>query len=220
MRRPDLEEQHNRRHLRGEPGLSTVTEAAARYESYFVECKRGWLLHNHAIPRLGPYLDALHAAGLRVGLITRGELAFGAEKLRTVGLDSRLEHVIASGALGSGIPDARIFAHTCQLSDVLAPHEQCPDGRACRAAADPGHPHHYLPGETASVAPFAFITPAVRASRALALLQFRAFTVFPGPSCRSYEHRAGHSCTRKWPAAASNPNTASSTSPGLCIVRW
>ena len=37
-----------------------------------------------------------------------------------MGLDKRLEHVIASGSVGFAKPDARIFAHACELFDVAA----------------------------------------------------------------------------------------------------
>ena len=130
-----LEEQHYPRYLSGELGLipqrrvrsramaapygvtlATDAEADAWYDSYFIEYKRAWSLHADAIP----CLDALDAAGLRIGLITNGDLAFQSEKLETVGLDSRLEHVIASGAVGFAKPDARIFAHACELFGVAA----------------------------------------------------------------------------------------------------
>lgn len=87
--------------------LTTDAEADAWYDRYFVEYKRAWSLHADALP----CLDALDAAGFRIGLITNGDLALQTEKLQTVGLDSRLEHVIAGGAVGCAKPDARIFAH-------------------------------------------------------------------------------------------------------------
>ena len=129
----DLEELHYPRYLSGELGLipqrrvraramaepyglalTTDTEADAWYERYFVEYKRAWSLHTDTIP----CLDALDAAGLRIGLITNGDLAFQTEKLELTSLDSRLEHVIASGDVGFAKPDARIFALACERFDV------------------------------------------------------------------------------------------------------
>ena len=131
----ELEEQHYPRYLSGELGLipqrrvrsramaepyglelATDAEADAWYDSYFVEYKRAWSLHADAIP----CLVELHAAGLRIGLITNGDLAFQTEKLEAVGLDSWLEHVIASGAVGFAKPDARIFEHACAQFGVAA----------------------------------------------------------------------------------------------------
>ncbi len=130
-----LEEQHYPRYLSGELGLipqrrvrsramaepyglalATDAEADDWYDRYFVEYKRAWSLHADTIS----CLDALDAAGVRIGLITNGDLAFQTEKLETVGLDSRLEHVIASGAVGFAKPDARIFAHACAEFGVPA----------------------------------------------------------------------------------------------------
>ncbi|MBG6055986.1 putative hydrolase of the HAD superfamily [Salinibacterium sp. CAN_S4] len=129
----ELEELHYPRYLSGELGLipqrrvrsramaapyglalSTDAEADDWYDRYFVEYKRAWALHDDTIP----CLDALDAAGLRIGLITNGDLAFQTEKLEATGLDARLEHVIASGEVGVAKPDARIFAIACERFGV------------------------------------------------------------------------------------------------------
>jgi len=89
-------------------------EAAAWFETYFTHYRDSWRLHDDALA----CLDALAVAGVRVGLITNGELTFQTEKIRQVGLAPRVEHVIASGELGVAKPDPRIFHHACSVFGV------------------------------------------------------------------------------------------------------
>ena len=91
-------------------------EALAWFESYLVHYRASWALHEDALP----CLDALASRfpGIRLGLITNGDLAFQGEKLRETGLDQRVEHVIASGSLEFAKPDARIFRHACSVFGV------------------------------------------------------------------------------------------------------
>nr|WP_221244197.1 HAD family hydrolase [Cryobacterium roopkundense] len=88
--------------------------ASAWFESYFVHYRDSWRLHGDALA----CLDALTNAGVRVGLITNGDLEFQSEKIRRVGLADRVEHVITSGELGVAKPDARIFHHACSVFGV------------------------------------------------------------------------------------------------------
>ena len=94
----------------------TDAEADAWFERYFVHYRESWCLHDDALP----CLDALASTfpGIRFGLITNGDLAYQREKLLSTGLDSRVEHVIASGELGFAKPDPRIFAHACEAFGV------------------------------------------------------------------------------------------------------
>lgn len=120
----ELEELHYPRYLAGELGffeqrrirvrelaaplgvdLSDDGDADAWYEAYFGEYVRAWSLHDDALP----CLDALAARGIRVGIITNGELDFQTDKLTAVALAERMEHVIASGDVGVAKPDRRIF---------------------------------------------------------------------------------------------------------------
>lgn len=129
----ELEEEHYPRYLSGELDLlaqrrvrsrallkplgvelPTDAEADAWYDTYYLEYRRAWSLHDDALP----CLDQLDAAGIRVGVITNGDLDFQTEKLDAVGLSARLEHVIASGALGFAKPDPRIFTHACAVFGV------------------------------------------------------------------------------------------------------
>ncbi|GAA4165848.1 HAD family hydrolase [Gryllotalpicola daejeonensis] len=69
-------------------------------------------------------LDALEAAipGIRFGIVTNGELALQQGKVATIGLDARVDQVIASGELGIAKPDPRIFLHAAERFGV-APGE-------------------------------------------------------------------------------------------------
>nr|WP_218881760.1 HAD family hydrolase [Leifsonia shinshuensis] len=92
-------------------------EASAWFADYFEHYVAAWSLHDDAIP----CLDALEAAipGVRFGLITNGDLAFQRRKVEAVGLDARMEHLIASGEVGVAKPDRRIFEHACAVFGVL-----------------------------------------------------------------------------------------------------
>lgn len=89
-------------------------DAGAWFDAYFLHYQESWTLHDDALP----CLDALAATGIRLGLITNGDLAFQRRKLQATGLDSRFEHVVASGELGVAKPDPAIFRHTCALFGV------------------------------------------------------------------------------------------------------
>lgn len=82
--------------------------AASRwFAEYFERYRDSWSLHDDVVPAL----DALAAAipGVRFGIITNGELEFQTAKIARLALDGRVEHVIASGAVGVAKPDAAIF---------------------------------------------------------------------------------------------------------------
>ncbi len=89
-------------------------EAGAWFDAYFVHYQESWSLHSDAIE----CLDTLESAGVRLGLITNGDLAFQRRKLQATGLESRFEHVIASGSVGVAKPDPAIFLHACELFGV------------------------------------------------------------------------------------------------------
>ncbi|MGO4691520.1 HAD family hydrolase [Glaciibacter sp. 2TAF33] len=94
----------------------TEAEAGAWFDAYFAHYESGWRLHDDTLP----CLDALEAAlpGVRFGLITNAGLAYQLRKLEFTGLAERIEHVVASGALGFTKPDARIFTHACDVFGV------------------------------------------------------------------------------------------------------
>ena len=97
--------------------LTSDHAADAWYDAYYRQYQRAWSLHDDALP----CLDALAAGGARVGLITNGDLAFQTEKITAVGLDRRVEAVIASGEVGVAKPDERIFRHACAVFGVAPP---------------------------------------------------------------------------------------------------
>lgn len=121
----DLEEHHYGRWLTGEIDfieqrrerargflapfgiVQTPEEALAWFDRYMVGYRASWSLFDDALPAL----DALERAvpGIRLGVITNGDLGFQTEKLEAIGLADRMEHVIASGEVGVAKPTAAIF---------------------------------------------------------------------------------------------------------------
>ncbi|MCI2959625.1 HAD family hydrolase [Agromyces atrinae] len=130
----ELEERHYHSYLAGDLSFEGQRRARARdfaaahgveldgdasgawFADYFKHYRAAWHLHADALPTL----DALETAipGVRFGIITNGEADFQADKIDRVALASRLEHVIASGALGVTKPDARIFQHAVEAFGV------------------------------------------------------------------------------------------------------
>ncbi len=118
-----LEEEHYHRYLGGELDFLGQRRARARgfvapygldlddaradawFDAYLIEYEATWRLHDDA----AACLDAMDAAGTRVGIITNGDIRFQTAKLDALGLSPRLEHVIASGSVGVAKPDPRIF---------------------------------------------------------------------------------------------------------------
>jgi putative hydrolase of the HAD superfamily len=134
----ELEERHYHAYLAGELDFEGQRRARARdfaarhgltldgdaagawFASYFEHYIDGWTLHDDALPTL----DALQTAipGVRFGIITNGDPAFQLRKVERVGLTARMEHVIASGAVGHVKPEPEIFLHACAVFGV-APSE-------------------------------------------------------------------------------------------------
>jgi putative hydrolase of the HAD superfamily len=67
-------------------------------------------------------LSALHAQGMRLGVVTNGEVAFQAPKITQLAIGRYLSTVVVSEAVQVQKPDPRIFAHA--LAEI-----------GCRAAA-------------------------------------------------------------------------------------
>ena len=130
----DLEEEHYHSYLAGTLDFEGQRQARARdfarrhgvvldddaasawFAAYFEHYLQNWRLHEDALP----CFDALEAAipGVRLGLITNGDLAFQLRKVTAVGLDARVELVIASGEVGAAKPDPAIFEHACAAFGV------------------------------------------------------------------------------------------------------
>lgn len=129
-----LENKHYRRYLSGElsyleqrrerarefaaqHGLSLDDcEADVWYDGYFVEYTKAWMLHGDALA----CLNELASAGVRLGIITNGDLDYQTRKIERLGLIPLFEHVVTSGELGHPKPDPRIFEHACALFGVEA----------------------------------------------------------------------------------------------------
>lgn len=128
----ELEEEHYHRYLSGEldyegqrraravafaadAGITlSPEEASAWFAGYLERYVAAWTLHDDALPAL----DRLDAAGVRIGVITNGDLEFQARKMDAIALSERVEHLIASGEVGVTKPDARIFQIACERFGV------------------------------------------------------------------------------------------------------
>jgi putative hydrolase of the HAD superfamily len=127
-----LEEVHYHRYLAGELDFFEQRRARARgfvephgqvladpdadawFEAYLRHYESNWQLHRDA----AACLDRLDARGIRLGIITNGDISFQGAKLAGLGITDRFEHVIASGSVGVAKPDPRIFALACETFGV------------------------------------------------------------------------------------------------------
>jgi putative hydrolase of the HAD superfamily len=76
-----------------------------------------------ARPGLKETLSALHVAGIRLGIVTNGEVLFQAPKITHLAIDRYLSTVVISEAVEAQKPDPRIFAHAlakigCRAADT------------------------------------------------------------------------------------------------------
>jgi len=101
-------------------GEELDAQGASRwFAEYFDRYRDSWALHDDVVPAF----DALEAAlpGVRFGIVTNGELEFQAAKVARLALDGRVEHVIASGAVGVTKPDPAIFRTALERFRETAP---------------------------------------------------------------------------------------------------
>src|SRR5262249_50245840 len=63
-------------------------------------------------------LQALRAAGLKLGVITNSDPGHQRRKLASVGLADAFDVLVISGELGVGKPSPAIFEHACQALSV------------------------------------------------------------------------------------------------------
>lgn len=146
----DLEEHHYHSYLAGTLDYEGQRRARARdfaarhgialddaaastwFTGYSERYVESWALHDDAIA----CLDELEARipGVRFGLITNGDLTFQLRKIKGIGLDTRVESVIASGAVGVAKPDPAIFLHACHEFGVQ-PHDAAYIGDRLRTDA-------------------------------------------------------------------------------------
>jgi len=85
----------------------TPAEALAWFDGYMHGYRAAWRLFDDVLPALEGLRRRV--PGIRFGIITNGDIVFQTEKLVAIGLDARLEHVIASGEVGIAKPAAGIF---------------------------------------------------------------------------------------------------------------
>lgn len=130
----DLEEEHYHSYLAGRLDFEGQRQARARdfaarhgvalddeqasawFADYFEHYVAAWTLHDDALPALDSLQERI--PGVRFGLITNGDLAFQRRKVEAVGLNARIEHLIASGEVGVPKPDAAIFRFACDTFGV------------------------------------------------------------------------------------------------------
>lgn len=130
----ELEERHYHRYLAGDieyvqQRRDRAREYAARhgvtlgddeldpwFSGYFEQYQAAWRLHEDALP----CLDELRRTipGVRLGIITNGELDRQLRKVDAMGFRERFDIVVASGDVGVTKPDARIFTIACQRLGV------------------------------------------------------------------------------------------------------
>ena len=79
--------------------VSEIAEMHHRYE----------LTHYRAFDDVVPFIDAMHAAGVRVGVLTNGASDTQREKLVALGIEDRFDAIIVSAELGVAKPDPAIF---------------------------------------------------------------------------------------------------------------
>ena len=133
----ELEEEHYLAYLDGELTFEEQRQARAAafakpfgeeldahgasrwFAEYFERYRDSWALHDDVVPAF----DALEAAlpGVRFGIVTNGELEYQAAKIARLALDGRVEHVIASGAVGVTKPDPAIFRAALERFREAAP---------------------------------------------------------------------------------------------------
>lgn len=130
----DLEESHYHSYLAGQLDFEGQRRARARdfaarhgialdddaasiwFATYFERYVENWALHDDALPCLDELAHRI--PGVRFGLITNGDLAYQTRKVNAVGLDGRVEVIVASGDLGVVKPDPAIFVHACEAFGV------------------------------------------------------------------------------------------------------
>jgi putative hydrolase of the HAD superfamily len=71
---------------------------------------------------LAKTLSALHARGIRLGLVTNGEVQFQEPKITQLAIDRYLSTVVISEAVQVQKPDPRIFAHALAAIGCVAVH--------------------------------------------------------------------------------------------------
>ena len=88
-------------------GLPVDARLAADLESHLWDC---YCSHCRQPEDTVATLEALKAAGKRLGVITNGPIAWQSRKLRTLDLEQYFDDVVISDAAGVAKPDARIFS--------------------------------------------------------------------------------------------------------------
>lgn len=98
--------------MQDELGLARLDHLAERFEQAYAPAYATCL---RAFADVRPALDALAAAGVRVGAVTNSDSAATAHKLELTRLAGDFALVVTTDSLGFGKPDPRVFEHACAL---------------------------------------------------------------------------------------------------------
>ncbi|NHA68175.1 HAD family hydrolase [Phycicoccus sp. CMS6Z-2] len=104
MRRARLAE------LAGWLGQDAGSDLWARFEAVYEPAFLGGM---RAFPDVRPAVDALHAAGVVVGILTNSSARYTERKMAAAGLTGLVDVVCTRDTLGFGKPDARAFHEAC-----------------------------------------------------------------------------------------------------------
>jgi putative hydrolase of the HAD superfamily len=102
------------RDLFGALGIPVQAEDLdAVFTQYLADYEAAWTAFDDAAPAL----QRIATAGLRIGVLTNGDLAQQTAKLTAIGLIDHCGPVFASSALPAAKPDARAFTEACRRLD-------------------------------------------------------------------------------------------------------
>ncbi|MFC4561756.1 HAD family hydrolase [Nocardiopsis mangrovi] len=88
------------------------------YQRYLAAHRSAWRAFDDVVPAL----NAISAAGIRLGVITNGIEALQHEKLAAVDIMQYFPVVVCADSAGAGKPDPRIFHIACQRIGVAPQH--------------------------------------------------------------------------------------------------
>jgi putative hydrolase of the HAD superfamily len=97
------------RELFGRSGL-TDAESDGLFRTYLEHYVKHWILFADVLP----FLDAMKAKGIPIGIITNGSVEQQAAKIRATGIGDRVESVVISEGVGMRKPDPGIFLHAAE----------------------------------------------------------------------------------------------------------
>jgi putative hydrolase of the HAD superfamily len=98
--------------------LAMIDEVDDRFESAYAPAFASKM---RRFDDVVPFVEAVSAAGIPVGLLTNSSLDYTSQKLELTGLAGVFAVVVTRDTLGFGKPDARAFHHACRLMGSAPP---------------------------------------------------------------------------------------------------